>query len=276
MANFAVKCVNSWSELTKAIEALEVKGRWIFRGQAKDWPLATSLERALGGWKIELSHAPGIEHQLVREFKRKYDGEDGYLAERDTLYCLTLMQHHGAPTRLLDCTYSPFVAAQFAIGEGSTSAVLWCVNASWCHQVAEKVVGKKSVALRNIDQDRDDTSFTPLFMSKAPKKFVLPENPMRLSHRLIIQQGVFLCPGDISDTFINNLMDLPGYDSEKNILKVQLAMSRNNLLEAAAQLRRMNVDSATLFPGLDGFARSLKERLPHYHDYAKRSVGLPR
>ena len=272
MANFATKCVNSWSELNKAIAPL--KDLWVFRGQAEDWPLATSLERALNSWKIELSYGPVIEYQLVREFRRQYNGEDRYDVANDTLYCLALMQHHGAPTRLLDFTYSPFVGAQFAIGEGNRFGVLWCINTFWGDKAAGEVVGKQNVALRANDRTRNDKSFRSLF-TDTQKKFVLPENPLRLSQRFVIQKGVFLCAGDVADTFINNLKNLAGWNSEGNILKLRFDMNRNNLVEATNWLRKMNVGSATLFPGLDGFARSLKEQLPHYQDYAIRGVGLP-
>ncbi len=264
MVDFITECVNSWSELNEVLKALE--GKWVFRGQTYDWPLTTSLERALKDWEIELRYGPEIERNLVREFRRRYHGEDRNLVAEDTLYCLALMQHYGAPTRLLDWTYSPFVGAQFAIREGKKASILWCINATWCALAAEEVVGKESVALRNVDETRNDTSFVPLFMSSTRKKFVLPENPVKLSQRLIIQQGVFMCPGDIADTFVNNLTKLDGWGSENNVLKVHLTMNRDNLLEAVRQLLSMNVDSATLFPGLEGFARSLKERLPHYKD----------
>lgn len=276
MGDSAFKYAKSWSDLIKVIESLDVKGRWIFRGQAQDWPLASTLERSLSDWEIDLRLAPKIEHQLVREFRRQYDGEDRDLVMSDTLYCLALMQHHGAPTRLLDWTYSPFAATQFAIREGSTSGVLWCLNTAWNRKAVQEIVGDIAVSPRDVDESRNDSSFLPLFMPDIPKKFVLAENPLRLSQRLIIQQGVFLCQGDISDTFINNIIHLPGWDSERNVLKLYLAMDRKNLLKAAIHLQRMNLGSATLFPGLDGFGRSLKERLPHYHDYAKRGVGLPK
>jgi hypothetical protein len=48
------------------------------------------------------------------------------------------MQHHGAPTRLLDCTYSPFIAAQNAVKDGVQTDkdgnplchVVWCFRAT--------------------------------------------------------------------------------------------------------------------------------------------------
>jgi hypothetical protein len=66
---------------------------------------------------------------------------------KDTLYCLAMMQHHGAPTRLMDWTYSPFVAAKFAAGEGTGDAAIWCLNAKWCQETAEAepVVGNNLI-----------------------------------------------------------------------------------------------------------------------------------
>ena len=107
----------SWTEFTEFTSS-EHRKDWIFRGQSEDKPLATSLERRLLSWGIDLTHGPAIEHALVRDFRRRLRGEEYTRVKDNTLYCLSLMQHHGAPTRLLDCTYSPFVAAQMAIKEG--------------------------------------------------------------------------------------------------------------------------------------------------------------
>src|SRR5262249_56298785 len=112
---FGGKTITSWTEFPRSVFDRET---WIFRGQSEDRPLATTLERRLLSWGIDLTRGPAIERALLREFRRRLRGEEYTRVKDDTLYCLALMQHHGAPTRLLDCTHSPFVAAQMAIKEG--------------------------------------------------------------------------------------------------------------------------------------------------------------
>jgi hypothetical protein len=106
-------------------------------------------------------------------------------------------------------------------------------------------------------------------------KFVYHENPLHLNERLTIQQGVFLCPGDISSSFLDNLLAMSGWESEKNIVKVRLTLDGGQVRRFAKTLKGMNLGSAALFPDLDGFARSLGEHLLHYEDLAKRRIGLP-
>lgn len=268
----AVREIGSWSEFADFVSSLS--GEWAYRGQCRDWPLSTSLERSLGNWGVDLSEAPRVERQLIREFRRQYRCEAQISANSDTLYCLAMMQHHGAPTRLLDWTYSPFVAAKFAMEAGAKEAVLWCLNTAWCYEGAAKVAGRERVVARNDDSSRNDSSFIPLYMpEESRQKFVFVENAVHLNERLIIQQGVFLCPGDIGVPFVENLKAMGGWDSKENILKLRLEMALADLVRFVVALRRMNVDSAVLFPGLDGFARSLHERVPLMADFAKRSIG---
>lgn len=77
---------------------------WIFRGHSDfDYRLQTSLERlCLGlGWK--LNRAPYIEKAILREFKRHYHHFSTVAPdEKHDLEWFSIMQHHGAPTRLLE------------------------------------------------------------------------------------------------------------------------------------------------------------------------------
>lgn len=270
---FQVQDIRTWSEFTDFV--CSMSGEWAYRGQTHDWPLCTSLERALNNWEVDLAEGPDVERQIIRDFRRRYRGEAEDRANSDTLYCLSLMQHHGAPTRLLDWTYSSFVAAKFAIETGAKDGVVWCMNTAWCHHAAVKVTGGKAIVARNIDLSRGDVSFLPLYMGDAGARcrFVMPENPMKLNERLTIQQGVFMCPGDVTVGFVENLQAMTGWDSRNSLIKMRFNLERNEAVRFVMTLRRMNVDSGVLFPGVDGFARSLGERLPLYVDLARRMIG---
>ncbi len=105
------------------------------------------------------------------------------------------------------------------------------------------------------------------------RKFVYPENPFQLNERLIIQQDVFLCTGDVSVPFVQNLTALNGHHLRENIVKLCFNLDKTTVREFARHLRRMNIGSAALFPGLDGFARSFAERLFLYENLAERRTG---
>lgn len=249
---------------------------WIFRGQERaEWPLASSLERALEARGIPLEKAPEIERQIIRDFRRRYEGPQFDLIQEDTLYCMAVMQHHGAPTRLLDWTYSPYVAAKFALERGFVDRVpaVWCLRAQWAVEHVEQT--DKRFIQRSCDHSRKDSSFVPLFMEQR-RACAYPENALNLNERLIVQQGVFVCPGDVGKTMKANFEAMPGWNDQANLFKLTLDLDKNGFDEFSDCLRRMNVSSAALFPGIDGVARSQNEHLFHYDYMADTGAGLSR
>src|SRR4051812_16038652 len=90
--------------------------RWVYRGQSDaTWPLETRIERSMRQkkdiLKIRLRRA---EDLMLREFKRHLHRHVPVPPKNvDRLEWLALMQHHGAPTRLLDFTFSQYVALFF-------------------------------------------------------------------------------------------------------------------------------------------------------------------
>jgi FRG domain len=241
---FASQSIGTWEKFNEAVSEVTAlrpsKVRpWLFRGQADDYPLMTTIERALVGWGMPLTQATTIEFQTIREFRRRLRDPEYYRVQDDTLYCLALMQHHGAPTRLLDCTYSPFVAAAFALENGifrpngtRTRPVVWCFNGTWCEDEAKRKLPLDKLTLigrRNKDTRRNDQTFIHLYQLKTSRiaapprwQFVKNENPFHLNERLTTQQGAFLCPADLQSTFLHNLTEMDGWTEKQNLWKLYL------------------------------------------------------
>jgi hypothetical protein len=129
----------SWGELVANLAVGQFQG-WIFRGlPSYDYSPISSLERVLRTAGMDPTTWPERENLSIGFFK---DRARHYLtqlpADDDLLGWLSLMQHYGAPTRLVDWTVSPFVACYFAYdrpAQNTASAALWMLNARACRQV---------------------------------------------------------------------------------------------------------------------------------------------
>jgi hypothetical protein len=280
MADFVENNVTSIEDLFIQLESFGDK--WVYRGQYSDFSLETSFERACHNSALVLEHdAAKVEEEMIRQFKRWYSGEDRNDVVEDTLYCLSLMRHYGSPSRLLDATYSSVVAAYFALESaikhqtinGRKGCSVWCINGNWLDKEARKIAGNRIIDSRGFDEERrDDSIFYELYM-KGHNKLVLTENPLRLHQRLYIQQGVFLCPGDVSITFVDNLKSMGDWENPQNIVKVTCKTTPEDIVNGLEKLFKMNISRASLFPGLDGYAQSLEFRLPFFNKlYALRHL----
>lgn len=258
----SAEAIQKWRDLLDRYGEFK-SGEWCFRGDRAGRSLKTSLERAaIDRWGRDWSEMPDIENGLLRRFKRE---AHLYVArepdEDDTIGWLALMRHHGAPTRLLDWTYSFFVAVYFAIDRADADGqpCIWAMNLGRIREVVESMEHLRR--LLNDDPNAKKKSTVDAIIDHSPRHaLVFPLNPSKMNRRLILQQSVFVVPGDITKPFVENLEAVD--DPEKLVVKLPLPAERKFLQEATKELLAMNMSSATLFPGLDGFAQNLAALIP--------------
>lgn len=246
--------VSTWQEFLALVESEELRG-WAFRGQRDaEWSLESSLTRRLKQF-VPQSKWHERESRAIRVFKRKahYFLNDTS-ALKDDFRCLALMQHHGAPTRLLDFTKSPYVASYFALQSCTTPAAVYAVNtpALW-HKATPP--GLPELTRDAIDPRTTDSLRKYYLSNNYP--IVWPGEPWSMDRRIVAQAGTFMLPGRI-DVSVEELLNNYEYDQP---LLAKIILSPEIRKEAMEALYRMNISSATLFPDLDGLARSISYEL---------------
>ncbi len=263
--------------------------RWVFRGDRLDddrtpADLKTKLEQVFDLYDVPYDKKEGCELETVRAFQRRAALYLEHEPDKDDiLEWLALMRHHGAPVRLLDCTYSFYLAVYMALAENSTGAV-WAINAAKFNKpriihvkieaegnkgqlddIRRKLRRKDDILnIRSMGDKLDDLAIISYVM-KNPLPLLYAVNPFRLNRRLTMQQGVLLLVGDPKATFRENLASCftDSQDLTQNVHATVLDVSKSERNRILWELKKMNISNDVLFPGLDGFAKSLGERLAY-------------
>ena len=230
---------------------------WIYRGQSNaEWDLKTSLERTDFFNKYE-----NIEFWFLTEFQRSAKNfiADEYTPDNLTEW-LSLMQHHGAPTRLLDFTRSPQIAAYFAFEEEnkqSEDVAIWAIRSSILENYAvSHLEFYLSKEFHKSNHHLTDEIFEKVFW-RNEFSCAFPIEPFKTNKRFYLQQATFIATANSVDPLMEQL-DFLEEAKSKAIVKIILPKSLRK--EILAELQKMNINRATLFPGLEGYALSLKMR----------------
>ncbi len=247
--------VANWNELTERLyegswnpELKRYRSNYAFRGLSDaEFNLKTSLLR-LGG-----DHR--TENHLLRNF-RKY-------ARRDARYVdsvwnwLATGQHHGLPTRLLDWTYSPYVAMHFAtenLEAHCVDGVIWCVDFVKTNQLLPRT-------LRRTLEEEGSNLFTVEMLAQAASS--LQEFDKLSSGEFVI----FFEPPSLDDNIVNQFALFSMMSSPSARLDLWLKqhpdLFRRIIIPAGLKwevrdkLDQANITERVLFPGLEGLSRWL-------------------
>lgn len=240
--------------------------RWAFRGQSQSYgTLAPSFQRIFGQ-KRSVGAAEIIERDLIKTFREHYarlNGRTFDMPPPDSigfgydLRCLSVMQHYGVPTRLLDWTTDFWTAVYFACaGDPSKEAELWMYN-------------------RDIlDSQANSQELASLLLPSGPGYPTPPREPdllLRRGGNLIVELDVQITPrmkeqsghhtlsSDVFADHVPLLLNLVPPVPRPDVRRVLIAAAcKEKALRFLEEQRQ--VTAGTIFPDVEGLGKFL-----HWH-----------
>ena len=229
------------------------RSQYAFRGLSKSsYDLKTSLIRLGGNFR-------GLEGNLLRNFQKYAYGD--FKQKGSIWYWLSLAQHHGLPTRLLDWTFSPLVALHFAtanIDNFSEDGAIWSVNYEKAHKLLpdrlKSLLKEEGSDLFTADMLSNQFGKLSDFDNISKDEFLLFFEPPSLDERIINQYGLF-------SVFSNASVEVDGWLSKRPDIWRKIVIPSGLKWEIRDKLDQSNITERVLFPGLDGLSLWLKR---HY------------
>lgn len=291
----AVIRVSDWEETRRIGKFMR---RWLFRGQMKaQWSLKSSLERAFESRGIPIIQTDPIEEMILMDFRsRAHLFASSVPKHDDTIAWLTLLRHHGGPTRLLDFTESFYVAAYFALDCAIEECTIWAFNRiDYMGKVSDIIDGlcrqfniNPSISL---DQILDDI-LRRAIRGEIKNNIVFTMGPSQQNERQFLQQGVAIIPLNLQEGYMGAVLgsfDPPGrmpkvdlgreisFEELQRVLLnsklVKVVITEEAFLDARLDLEQMNINGATLFRGLDGLGRHSQDVLNTAEHYLRQKQG---
>jgi len=260
--------INSWSELQNELFADSwdedlgrFRSRFAFRGLSDaSYQLETTLIRLGGDFAT-------LEHHLIRNFKKYAHGRG--VVGNSFWHWISVAQHYGLPTRLLDWTYSPFIAMHFAtanICKFDLDGAIWAVNYVTTRELLP-------VPLRKKLDDEGANVFTVEMLAEliesreqlahmAGDDSVIFFEPPAMEDRIVNQHAFFSVMPNPERTLCDCLREHPGM-WRKIVIPAELKWEIRDKLDQA------NITERVLFPGLDGLSQWLKR---HYSPKATAGI----
>lgn len=264
-SNAEVKSPAGWSRGARAASTLNEflaslhdlrRAGWLFRGEAC-WndTRQSSLGRRIAVRQPSPEKYAANEADLINLFR---SGALPHLQPSHMTLTtgvfgwLVLMQHHGAPTRLLDWSWSVWVAAYHAVcGCKGEDGYVWAFDTS---VLSERSTPEQRAAGRRLMKAEEFPEWIAATL-EAPR-FVLSCGTVECTDRMVAQQGTFtMCNPPWIDHTEELAQSLP--TESLHLLPVPASL-KPALMQTLAE---MNLSAASLYPGMDGIGRRVAEAM---------------
>jgi len=246
---------------------------WAFRGQSQTFgTLVPSFRRKFEGTK-SVRTVEFIESELIRAFRNHYSkleqsmssmpnsSEIGVVKE---LRCLSVMQHYGVPTRLLDWTADIWTAAYFACsGDPDHDGELWCYDRNEFRIRSSAIAQQQNPMLGNIYSGDTDP---PILGSRGLK--LLVEVGQQLTPRMRQQSAHHTVAAEVFADHAPLLYEVLSESANPTeppdgFLRIVIAQRcKDKVLRYLNDHR--NMSASTLFPDFEGLGRFLRWQLDSF------------
>ncbi len=297
-----VEVVKEWADFVRLVCQTEEGSIW--RGQRdSSWVLASPFERQIldlapkeatprfpyheNVW-IELGDYKRWQRDLLRDFVGAATGIPGSpdLQKRPKIERWSFGRHYGLTTPLLDWSYSPYIAAFFAVTgmlmqlrsqeegwgfrtPGDASCAVFALDVTTM-RLSETVheLGKmtREEHAQMIQEERDGTrrsdpiGLKPIKWKTNVLKFEVLEPRIHELYRLRGQRGLFTRLTSVKYFELESALEAASFGN-----CVTKYIIRDNCAEAALRhFKEHGIDSALLYPDLEGAARFANEQFKGY------------
>lgn len=230
------KEIKSAADLAMIVSTVKSHRRVLFRGQNVGKPLLPRIARIAEERNLTYDKVVQIEREMLQRFQRESVPFLNGSHPRNDWEWLSVAQHQGLPTRLLDWTASALAALWFAVAsdppEGGSGGMLWVLEVQPEHEAALS------------DQES-------IFDMK--RTFVF--QPFHIDHRIAAQSAWFSVHRYSEGR--NEFVPLECHSKFREYL-TSFSVPRRTFAQIRKELRILGVTEATMFPDLAGLCAEIQ------------------
>ncbi|WP_223821062.1 FRG domain-containing protein [Burkholderia contaminans] len=210
-------------------------------------------------WSADLARK--CEDYSLNSFKSKYriycGGEH---RPESKLAWLSVMQHYGVPTRLIDFTTSPYVALYFALETynprlGRDFSIFYLNYTDLMDRSIDYIRGRDRLFREDRFSifEKQDSIFEEV-IDRYSYDIAWVSEPIEANLRIDRQMGTFLISGGLN----KKVRDILSENVYSGVDAVKITVPSSVYEGATVALRKMGINSKTIYGDLGGLAKSIK------------------